>query len=111
MFRINDFRPAFELGPHSVTVWGYCTADPLEQVLSRNYFLSLSSHVEPGALIYVHIRPALDFFTREPKGDPRTVLLMVCEVDRRRGETYVRLVQDFGPPNPDASTRERKRAA
>lgn len=43
MFRINDFRPAFELGPHAVTVWGYCTADPLEQVLSRNYFCKRST--------------------------------------------------------------------
>jgi hypothetical protein len=40
-------------GTHAFRVWGYGTADPLEEVLAPDYFALARSMLRPGELIYV----------------------------------------------------------
>src|SRR5918996_164753 len=56
-FRRSDLQEAFFVpGTHAFRVWGYGTADPLEEVLAPNYF-NAAGELRPGELIYVSTTP------------------------------------------------------
>jgi hypothetical protein len=100
-FRRSDLQEAFFVpGSYAFRVYGYGTADPLEEVLAPGYFQHGSGLLRPGDLIYVSIRPP-DVRGGTGLSEPRLALVMVRtdERDPPRGADSVRLVQDFGRPS------------
>jgi hypothetical protein len=95
-FRRSDLQEAFFVpGTHAFRVYGYGTADPLEQVLAPGYFEYGTGLLRPGDLIYVSICPPQG---NGAAGEPRMALVMTRpdERDPARAGGSVRLVQDFG---------------
>jgi hypothetical protein len=107
--RRSDLQEAFFVpGTYPFRVWGYGTADPLEQVLAPDYFAPAAGQLRPGELIYVSAAPA-------PAGGPdrgavpgeaRLALVMVRAEARgsERADGSVRLVQDYGRPTDPSET-------
>jgi hypothetical protein len=96
-FRRSDLQEAFFVpGTHGFRVWGYGTADALEEVLAPDYFALARALLHPGELIYVSVAPG--------RGQPRLALVMVRgqELAPDRADGSVRLVQDFGQPGDPA---------
>ena len=106
-FRRSDLQEAFFVpGTHPFRVYGYGTADPLEQVLTPNYFAAARGLLRPGELIYVSTYPEERRGGRAEPGEPRMALVMV-RADARgaeRAAASVRLVQDFGRPHDPSDT-------
>ena len=97
-FRRSDLQEAFSVpGTHAFRVYGYGTADPLEEVLAPRYFQHGSGLLRPGDLIYISIHPP-DPRSGAGLSEPRMALVMARTDGRdpRRGADSVRLVQDFG---------------
>ena len=106
-FRHSDLQEAFFVpGTHPFRVYGYGTADPLEQVLTPNYFAAARGLLRAGELIYVSTYPEEGRGGRAEPGEPRMALVMV-RADARgaeRASASVRLVQDFGRPRGASGT-------
>jgi hypothetical protein len=106
-FRRADLQEAFFVpGTHPFRVYGYGTADPLEEVLTPDYFAAARGLLRAGELIYVSTYPQERRGGRAEPGEPRMALVMV-RVDERgaeRAAASVRLVQDFGRPHGAADT-------
>jgi hypothetical protein len=99
-FRRSDLQEAFFVaGTYGFRVWGYGTADPLDEVLRQDYFEAARGILRPGELIYVSMRAGAESHGPEPDAT-RVALVMVGPGER--GTASVRLVQDFG--GPDAPT-------
>ena len=96
-YRQSDLQPAFDVsGAHPFRIWGYGTADPLEEVLGPGYMRSGASILRPGDLIYVRTCPRRDGASGRQLDETRVALLMV--VGWERSAMRLRLVQDFGRP-------------
>jgi hypothetical protein len=87
-------------------VYGYGTADPLEEVLTPDYFAAARGLLRPGELIYVSTYPPERRSGRAEPGEPRMALVMVRADERgaERASASVRLVQDFGRPHGASDT-------
>src|SRR5918994_245296 len=106
-FRRSDLQEAFFVpGTHPFRVWGYGTADPLEDVLAPDYFAPARGLMRAGELIYVSTCPQEKRGSRVEPGERRIALVMVQADERNaeRGGASVRLVQDFGCPNGSPGT-------
>ena len=104
-FRRSDLQEAFFVpGTYGFRVYGYGTADPLEQVLTPGYFEHGTGLLRPGDLIYVSICPP-DTRDVAATGEPRMALVMARSDERHPARTAgsVRLVQDFGRPSDSAA--------
>ena len=88
-------------GTHAFRVFGYATADPLEEVLGPGYFGAAGGLLHPGELIYVSVRPRQDGATGAGRDDVQMALLMVRA--GAPGSINVRLVQDFGRSDEPAA--------
>jgi hypothetical protein len=99
-YRQSDLQPAFDVsGTYAFRVWGYGTADTLEEVLGPGYMRSGASMLHPGDLIYVRSCPRRDAASGRAVGETRVALIMV--VGWERNAMRLRLVQDFGRPEDD----------
>jgi hypothetical protein len=101
--RRSDLQEAFFVpGTHPFRVWGYGTADPLEQVLAPDYFAPAAGQLRPGELIYVSAAagPGDGPDRGEVRREARLALVMVQSAGR--APASVRLVQDFGRPTDPA---------
>lgn len=121
VFRRSDLQEAFFVpGTQPFRVYGYGTADPLEEVLREDYFGAARGLVRAGELIYVSTAPRQTGTGGPERGGAHLALVMV-RADAR-GAASVRLVQDFGrpddppgplsspaPPMPDAAPAPAKR--
>jgi hypothetical protein len=108
-FRRSDLQEAFFVpGTHPFRVWGYGTADPLEEVLSEGYFRIASGLLRQGELIYVSARSRRIGSNGAEPGEPHMALVMIGadERDASRVGGSVRLVQDFGRPSDRPARRE-----
>jgi hypothetical protein len=110
-FHRSDLQEAFFVpGTHAFRVYGYGTADALEEVLRPGYFAAAGTLLQPGELIYVSARRhAASGPARGPgRADVHMALVMVMRAAERsagRG-AVVRLVQDFGCPDDPGAARE-----
>ena len=101
-FRRSDLQEAFFVpGTYAFRVYGYGTADPLEEVLAPGYFEHARGLLRPGELIYVSMAPQQAELAAPQRGAARLALVMVRadERDATRALGSVRLVQDFGRPS------------
>jgi hypothetical protein len=100
-FRRCDLQEAFFVpGTQPFRVYGFGTADTLEEVLGPGYFAPAGSLLQPGQLIYVSARRRKRTSDPAP-GEIHMALLMVAKAAERggaRSAPSVRLVQDFGCP-------------
>ena len=108
-FRRADLQEAFFVpGTHPFRVYGYGTADPLEEVLTPDYFAAARGLLRAGELIYVSTYPQERRGGLAEPGEPRMALVMVRADERgaERAAASVRLVQDFGRPRGAPGTFE-----
>jgi hypothetical protein len=110
-FHRSDLQEAFFVpGTHAFRVYGYGTADALEEVLRPGYFAAAGTLLQPGELIYVSARRhGASSPARGPgRADVHMALVMVTRAAERsagRG-AVVRLVQDFGCPDGPAAAHD-----
>jgi hypothetical protein len=77
-FRRSDLQEAFFVpGTYPFRVWGYGTADPLAEVLARDYFRAAGGLMHAGDLIYVSVRPRRERADGPELGELRIALVMV----------------------------------
>ncbi len=96
-FRRSDLQEAFFVpGTHAFRVFGYGTADALEDVLAPAYFGAAGALLKPGDLVYIRAGAGAE----RPAPAVHMALLLVRAGPP--GSPAVRLVQDFGRTNdPD----------
>ena len=101
-FRRSDLQEAFFVpGTQGFRVFGYGTADPLEEVLGPGYFGAANTLLEAGDLVYVRARASPEGEGGASAAGVHMALLMVRAGPP--GSVTVRLVQDFGRSDePDA---------
>jgi len=102
VFRRSDLQEAFFVpGTHAFRVYGYGTADPLEEVLAAGYFQNGTGLLRPGDLIYISSCPPPPVQSGAAAGGPRMALVMARPDERNPAHAAgsVRLVQDFGRPS------------
>ena len=94
-FRRSDLQEAFFVpGTQAFRVFGYGTADALEEVLGPGYFGAANTLLQPGDLVYVRARAGAEREGGASAGAVHMALLMVRAGPQ--GSVAVRLVQDFG---------------
>jgi hypothetical protein len=95
-FRRSDLQEAFFVsGTYPFRVWGYGTADPLEEVLRPGYFSLARGLLRPGELIYLSLCACEGRSNGAAPGEPGMALVMV-QAEEPPAAGSVRLVQDFG---------------
>jgi hypothetical protein len=108
----SDLQVAFSVpGEFPFTIWGYGTADPLNEVLKPNYFAAIHSMVREGDLAYACLYPPeAKQDARSWQGQRHHVLLMIEDLKASCGPTRARLVQDFTGAGGHHETEEQASA-